>query len=203
VVYDDVQYDKHGWRNRNRIKTPHGVQWLTVPVLTRGQNKPANKDVLIDNTTNWRRKHLAAIQGNYAKAAFFREYIGCLEEIYSREWKLLMDLDVTLVVRLAEWLGLKREIRYASDLGIPGAGTERLVAICRALGAARFYEGAAGKDYMQESLFADAGIALEYQDYRHPVYGQLHGDFVPYLSAIDVLFNHGPESLRIIKGGEK
>src|SRR5438105_3134011 len=90
VVYDDVQYDKHSWRNRNRIKTPQGPLWLTVPVLTRGQNKPTNRDIAIDNSTDWPRKHLQTIRQNYTRAKFFDDYIGLVEQIYSRAWSFLI-----------------------------------------------------------------------------------------------------------------
>lgn len=197
VVYDDVQYDKHSWRNRNRIKTAHGVQWLTVPVATHGKNKPLNSEVQIAGQ-DWRRKHLATIRQQYAKSPFFERYIGVFEDLYGREWTNLLELNHAAMLSLADALGLTREIRFASTLGIGGAGAPRLIEICRALGAARCYEGAAGRNYIDDALFASAGIELEYQDYRHPEYPQLHGPFEPFLSVIDLLFNCGPESLEIL-----
>lgn len=198
VLYDDVQYDKHGWRNRNRIKTPAGAQWLTVPVLTHGQGKPTNREIRIDDRQAWGRKHLQALRVNYAKAPAFGEVVQRLEGVLLRPWERLFDLNYALLEAACDLLGLQRDIRLSSQMGIPGDKTERLVAICRALGADRYLTGAAAKDYLDERQFAENGIQVEYHRYRHPVYQQLHGAFVPYLSVVDVLMNHGRESWKIL-----
>ena len=198
VLFDDVQYDKHGWRNRNRIKTPHGPQWLTVPVLTHGQEKPTNREVLIDSRAPWGRKHLQALRLHYRKAPAFQEVFPHLEALLSQEWTRLLDLNCAGLHVLGDLLGLKRDIRLSSELGVPGAKTERLVAVCKALGADAYLTGDAAKAYLDESRFVEAGIRLEYHGYRHPTYRQLHGDSVPYLSVVDLLMNHGQESLDIL-----
>jgi hypothetical protein len=198
VVYDDVQYDKHSWRNRNRIKTAQGVQWLTVPVATHGKNKPLVRDVRIANEQDWRRKHLSSIRQQYAKAPFFDRYIGVFEDLYAREWTRLLELNHAFLLALCGALGLERDTRFSSDLAVPGASAERLIGICRTLGAACFYEGAAGRDYIDNNTFVAAGLTIQYQDYRHPEYPQLHGPFQPFLSVIDLLFNCGPDSLEIL-----
>lgn len=196
VIYDDVQYDKNGWRNRNRIKTASGAQWLTVPVIVKG--KPKISEVLIDNTKNWSKKHLQAIKTNYAKAPNFTQCFSLLVEILEKKWDRLVDLDVILIKKMAEILGLKREIVLSSELGITGGRIDRLIKICQYFKADVFYEGAAGKNYINEKDFLDAGIKIEFQDYQHPIYKQLFGDFIPYLSIIDLLFNEGDKSLEII-----
>jgi hypothetical protein len=198
VLYDDVQYDKHSWRNRNRIKTLQGIQWLTVPVLTKGQNWPTNRVVRIDNAIDWRKKHRLSIRQNYGKAPYFSDYFGIFDDLYYRPWDSLLELNMTFLNAVCDMLGLKRETVFSSDLGVKGDTVERLIAICNQLGANVFYEGAAGRDYIDDELFARAGIKLEYQDYRHPVYHQLYGDFVPYMSVVDLLFNCGPKSLEIL-----
>lgn len=199
VVYDDVQYDKNGWRNRNRIKTPQGPQWLTVPVLTKGRNFPLNREVEINDTSAWRTKHLKAIVQNYRKAPFFDQTIGPVEGVLGRRWTFLIDLAMLFTDMLMKQLGLDRKIYLSSDLKIPKLGkTERLVEICRYFGADTFLEGDAGRDYIDEALFERMRIRLEYHSYRHPVYSQLHGEFVPYMSVIDLLFNHGRDSLAIL-----
>lgn len=198
VVYDDVQYDKGSWRNRNRIKTANGVQWLTVPVLTKGRKMPSIKEVRINNESNWRRKHLESLVQAYGKTRYFDEYIKGFEHAYGREWELLIDLDMYFINYLAECLGCKTRLEYASNLGVDGIKTERLVRICQALGSTEYFQGAAGRNYIDERLFFEVGIRLRYQDYVHPEYEQLYGEFVPYLSAVDLLFNHGPESLGIL-----
>lgn len=198
VIYDDVQYDKHGWRNRNRIKTAQGMQWLTVPVLTMGQDNPLVKEVLINNKVDWRRTHLKTIKQNYSRAPFLNTYFGMFEEIYSKEWKYLIDIDMTFIFTLMEELGLTTKIKFSSSLGIMGKSTQRVIDICLYLKASEYLSGDAAKDYLDESLFFQNDIKLEYHHYQHPVYNQLYGEFIPYLSVIDLLFNHGNESLDIL-----
>jgi hypothetical protein len=157
VYYDDVQYDKHGWRNRNRIKTQNGAQWLTVPVRHGGGDGfPRIMDVGIDNRTPWARKHLASMRQAYARAPF---------------------LD-----------------RYSSALGIGGERSARLVGICARFGASTYVSGDSAAAYLDVDLFRQQGIEVEWQRYTHPTYAQLHGDFIPYLSAIDLLFNCGDQA---------
>ena len=198
VFYDDVQFDKESWRNRNRIKGPCGAQWLSVPVLTSGQNWPSNRDVRIDNSAPWRRKHLRSLEQHYARAPYFADYIPMFSELYERTWTYLIDLNVAAFYLMAEMIGIRRPIRFSSELQVGGGKVERLVNICRAIGADAFYEGAAGRAYIDHETFARGGVRLEYQEYRHPEYPQLHPPFVPYLSAVDLLFNCGPKSLEIL-----
>lgn len=198
VVYDEVQFDKESWRNRNRIKTASGPQWLTVPVLTSGHHRPSNRDIRIDNATPWRRTHLRSLEQHYARAPHLADYLPVLSSILSRSWSHLIDLNLATFDALSQALGIRREIRLSSDLRVTGDRIERLVGICQAVGATTFYEGAAGRDYLDARPFAAAGVALEYQDYRHPEYPQQHPPFLPYLSAVDLLFNCGPKSLEIL-----
>lgn len=203
VIYDDVQYDKEGWRNRNRIKTANGIQWLTVPVHVKLSDMPLIKDVKIDNKENWRKKHLLSIKHSYSKARFYKEHIGIFEEAYSMDWEYLVDIDMHFILKLADSLGMvaKKIVRSSGiEAGRGGDRIERLINICKAFGADVFYEGASGRSYIDNSAFAVHGIKVEYQDYKHPVYKQLYGDFVPYLSVVDLLLNHGKDSLNIIMG---
>lgn len=199
VLYDDVQYDKHSWRNRNRIKTANGVQWLTVPVSVSLADLPRIKEVRIDNSTNWRKKHLQSIRQNYSKAPFYRSCISLFEETYATDWELLVDLDLRFLEQLATYLGISTRLVRSSTLGITEEGRlGRLVGICRILNADTFYEGAAGRDYLDTEYFTGQGINVEFQNYVHPIYHQLYGDFIPYLSVVDLLFNHGEKSLSIL-----
>lgn len=199
VLYDDVQYDKEGWRNRNRIKTANGVQWLTVPVLVRFLDHPLITEIRINNEVNWRKKHLASVKQSYGKAAFFEEYYELFEEAYSRDWNFLIDLDLYFIMKLAECLDMKeKKILRSSDLPIKGGQIERLIHLCKHFGADTFYEGAAGRNYIDEGAFLKEGVRVEFQDYDHPIYSQLYGEFIPNLSVIDLLFNHGKESLSIL-----
>jgi hypothetical protein len=198
VLYDDVQFEKHSWRNRNRIKTQAGPCWLSVPVLTHGQNRPCNNEILIDNSRLWRKKHFEAIRQSYCQARYFHEIIDVFAVLYAREYRRLLDVNVAFFEEINKLLGLERPVCFASELGVTGSAVERLVGICGTLGATRFYEGAAGQNYIDALDFEQAGIELIYQDYRHPIYPQLHGAFVPYLSVVDLLFNCGPKSLEIL-----
>lgn len=199
VIYDDVQYDKHSWRNRNRIKTPKGAHWLTVPVLLKFDEHPLINEVRIDNGGNWRKKHLFTIGQSYSKAPFYRQYLPFFEEAYARDWEYLIDLDIYFIIRIAESLGIETSrIIKSSPMAITGDRIGRLIAICKRLKADTFYEGASGKNYIDEERFLAEGIRVVFQDYRHPVYPQLYGEFIPHLSIIDLLFNHGEKSLSIV-----
>jgi len=203
VIYDDVQFDKHGWRNRNRIKTPQGVQWLTVPVLTKGKNFPLNRDIEINNGVSWQDKHLKSLMQNYSKAPCFEPFFGSIQDILRKPYKFLIDLNMDLISAIRRYLQIADEIHFASQLGVPKSGkTERLIELCRHFGADRFLEGDAGKNYIDESLFEAHGILLEYHRYHHPVYRQLYGEFVPFLSIVDLLFNYGDAALRILVNQE-
>jgi hypothetical protein len=204
VLYDDVQHDKEGWRNRNRIKTVNGVQWLTVPALVKFSDRPLITDIRINNEVNWRKKHLTSVKQNYAKAPFYKDYIEVFEEAYAREWDLLIDIDLYFIMKLAECLGMgEKTILRSSTIQIKGERIEKLIQICKRFGADTFYEGAAGRNYIDEGAFLKHGIRVEFQDYQHPIYHQLYGDFIPHLSVIDLLFNHGRESLSILTNQNK
>ncbi|MEQ1575771.1 MAG: WbqC family protein [Vicinamibacterales bacterium] len=202
VVYDDVQYDTHGWRNRNRIKTANGPIWLTVPVRHSGLGQPRILDIEIDRRTPWARKHLASIRQSYAAAPYLRTCMPALEELLQRPWTHLVDLDLALVDLLAGWLGLTRRIERASRLGIEGGQNQRLLNICRHFGATTYVSGDAARDYLDVPLFEQHSIAVEWQSFEHPVYPQLHGAFVPYLSALDLVLNCGDDAGRVLERGK-
>lgn len=203
VIYDDVQYDKHGWRNRNRIKGPRGPEWLTAPVVAKGGPKLINQ-VEIDSTQpRWARKHLAALRQHYGKAPYFKDYFPALEETLSRKWRRLVELDMEIIKMMARWLGLRSELLLSSELGIPRSDpNKRLVDILHRLDGKVFYEGAAGKNYLNLDMFRRNGLQVVFQDYQPRPYPQQYQDqgFVPFLSAIDLLFNCGPESPRYLPG---
>jgi len=208
LVCDELNYEKYSWRNRNRIKTSNGAGWLTVPVEKTGVNQKAIKDVRIDYGRDWGRKHWLSLRRFYGNAPFFGDHAGYLETVYKKRYELLAELDRELIIYLLSAVGIKTKVVFQSDLGLEEkfqrtAGrdaTDRLVFFCREFGAEAFYEGAAGKNYIDETRVREAGIDLIYQDYVHPVYPQLHGEFIPYLSVVDLLFNCGNESLDILAG---
>jgi hypothetical protein len=207
VYYDDVQFDKHGWRNRNRVKGPDGApHWLTVPVLHSGRNWPSILEVEIDNRTPWARKHAGTLRQFYWRAPFLDRYLPALEEMLERRWTLLVDLDLAVTHLLCGWLGIECRTLRASELGIPGKQSERLLALCQHVGARRYLSGDSARNYLDMDLFTRYGVEVEWQNYIHPTYPQQHGDFMPYLSVVDLLFNCGEDSLAILghtEGGER
>lgn len=200
VLYDDVQYDKNGWRNRNRIKTAQGPLWLTVPVLTRGRKTQKINEVVIDSKENWPKKHLRALETNYSPAPYFKDYFPPFESILSKKWERLADLCVCLIKKISELLEIRTPLFRSSELNVTGERDERLIKICQKFGAQVFYEGETGKNYIDIEKFKKQGVQVQFQGYRHPVYPQLHGEFISHLSIVDLLFNHGPESLKILAG---
>lgn len=199
VHLDDVQFDKHGWRNRNRIKGPDGPQWLTVPVRISGQEKPRIHEVLIDPTrTNWAAKHLKTLELNYGACPFFSWLYEDLHKLLSSSWTHIVDLDIALIDLLCEKLGLACQFRRSSQMALPEDRCDRLVAICRQLECNHYYAGAASQAYMDLSVFEGAGIEVSFQDYQHPTYPQRYTGFESHLSVIDLMFHRGPESLAVI-----
>jgi WbqC-like protein len=198
VLYDDVQYTRSDWRNRNRVKGPAGPVWLTVPVQR--QFGQTIRDALVDNRGDWARKHRETLRVHYGKSRFFAAHFPFLEDAFARPWERLVDLDLHLIEGLKRALGIDTPTPRSSELGIGGDRLERLLALCRHFGATAYLTGAAAEDYLEPQAFEAAGITLEYQQYEHPVYPQLYGEFVPYLSVVDLLFNCGPESRAILAG---
>ena len=195
---DNVQYKKSEWQNRNRIKTVDGWQWLTKPVLFQFPDNIC--DVRINNAVNWRRKHLQALVTNYGKAPYFSDFIGMFERIYATEWDLLAELNIELIREMMNLLGLEqKETALASGLRLRDDPNDRLIDICRALECDTYLAGTAGADYMDLVRFAEAGIQVVFQEFIHPSYPQLFGNFLPRLSTVDLLFNCGPESLKRIR----
>jgi len=202
VFYDDVQYDKNGWRNRNRIKTPSGPMWLTVPVKSVALSQLI-KDTEIDDTQQWRKKQINTIEQFYKKAPYFQQYFGDFRELLSNSWPNIAELDIAVIKYFAAQLGIVTTLCRSSELDIGGDKNERLINLCRHFNVNRYLTGNAAKTYLATDLFATEGVEVCWQDYFHPEYPQLHGDFVPYLSTLDLLLNCGPDSLEILRGNKR
>jgi WbqC-like protein family len=201
VLLDTVQYEKNGWQNRNRIKTRDGARWLTVPV--HAKFGMAIADVTIDTSQPWPARHLAAISHAYATAPGFAKYRDALAEFYELEWAYLAPLAVASASWLSRALGITTPVRLASELGVTASDpTARLVDLTRAVGGTTYLAGRDGATYLEPRRFADAGIAVLQQRYEHPVYAQLHGEFVPFLSALDLLLTHGDAALSTLRRGD-
>jgi hypothetical protein len=202
VLLDNVQFKKNEWQNRNRIATCQGWQWVTVPVLhDHGQ---AINEVRINPTVDWRSQHRHAIAYNYSKAPFFKEYWPRFEALYQQEWTSLAQLNIAFIQLLVNILGIDTRLVTASTLAITTERTQRLVDICRTLGCDTYIAGAGCADYMDFAVCEAAGFAVEVQDYKHPVYQQVwtgpYLEFQPYMSAVDLVMNHGGSSLDILRG---
>jgi len=203
VFYDDVQFVERSWHRRNKVKMPDGrSMWLSVPIRKRYGQKI--NEARIDTDLEWRRKHWSTIVHAYGRAPFFRQYSASLQEIYEKEWEYLADLDITLVKLISEHLGLTctRFVR-SSGLGVSGQKTDRLINVLKKLGADEYVSGPAAKSYVELDKFEREGIALYWYEFKHPVYPQLHGAFLPYMSIVDLLFNVGDEALSTIRSGEE
>jgi hypothetical protein len=213
ILYDDLWYARDSWRNRNRIKTPFGWCWLTVPVVNKGIGQKTIKDVEISDSTPWRRRHWKTLRTYYGRARYFQCYEDFFAHLYEKPWRYLVDLDLEIILYLARVLGLRTPILLSSQEGFEAEylqtqpaqkdPTGRVAFLCQRLQAERFLEGALGRRFMDVSRLAALGITLEFHDYRHPCYRQLFGAFIPYLSVVDLLFNHGPESLDILTGRKR
>lgn len=201
VLLDDVQFKKNEWQNRNRIKTATGWQWLTVPVLQRSSQRIC--EVRINPTVPWARKHLQALTSNYGSAPFFDLHRPFFEEVYAREWTLLLDLNMATITYLAEALGIRAKLVLASSLPVPPEceATDRLVAICQAVGGDTYLSGVGGRGYLDHTRFEEAGIQVLFQAFRTSPYPQRFGTFVPDLSIVDLLFNCNGDSLHILRQG--
>ncbi len=201
VFLDNVQFKKNEWQNRNKIKTSDGWQWLSVPVIHSFTQKIS--EVEINNTVQWGRKHLNALVTNYSKTPFYKNYIDFFEQTYTQEWIYLVGINIHVIKYCVEALGLSdKKLVLASDLESREGSSERLIDICKQLGGDVYLSGKDGAKYMDLDIFKEEGIEVIFQDYKHPRYDQLYGDFEPFLSVIDLLFNCGPDSLSILKKGE-
>jgi hypothetical protein len=208
-IYDIVKFDKNGWRNRNRIKTPTGPLWLTVPVNS--SNSPLLCDIKIDNRQNWRKKHLKTLELNYSKAPFFENYYQEFKNIINKDHDKLNDLNIEIIKFLSDSFNIKTKIVVTSELPnveelIRLDRIERLIRLCSDSGAKMFYEAAGGKGYITDELnrFKSFGIDVIFQEITASPYNQLYGDFIPKLSSLDLLFNEGGKVGRsiIIQSGE-
>jgi WbqC-like protein family len=198
VWYDDVQFDKNGWRNRNRIKGPKGPLWLTVPVRHKGRALQPINAVEIDDHQSWRRKHLLSVEQLYARAPFCETILPRLAQILNQPWDRLVDLDIAATDWMAGELAIDTPRFRASQLNVEGDRNGRLIDLCRHFRATRYLSGDSARDYLDVGRFQAAGIEVIWHSYQHPSYPQLHGDFVPYLSAVDLLLNVGPTAHTVL-----
>lgn len=202
IFYDDVQYDKHGWRNRNQIKTAQGKQWLTIPVHSKGVTEGIPiRDVRIDWSSPWAKRHLKSLNISYGKAAWFKTYLPILESFYARHDEYLADFTIETTIQLTRELGnTSTRFMRSSDLkGIDGIKTDRLIQILKQVGATHYISGPSARDYIEQSKFEAAEITLEYMEYNYPEYPQLYPPYDPHISILDLLFMMGSEAAQYLE----
>ena len=192
VVLDTVQYvsgTSRCWQNRDKIKTAQGEKWITVSV----QKAPAGKAIkeILLSESNWRMDNLNLIYNSYSKAPYFDEVMPYIRDLYRFECRRLMEFNLKSAEVLMELFGIKIKIELASNLEPVGKSNMLLVDILQKVRADKYLSGVGAKAYFDPAPFAAAGIEVTWQDFKHPVYPQLYGDFIPYLSSIDLLFNCG------------
>lgn len=199
IVLDNIQFNKNGWQNRNRIKSSQGAQLMTVPVFAKDRQRL--DEVKVDSSRNWQQKHWRSIEQAYAKAPFYEMYSPFLKETYAREWDTLNAVNRYMLDGYIEHLGIDTKIHYASDLDVPGEATERLMNLIKAVGGDAYYSGAFALDaYLDRNAVEAAGIGMVLQEWQSPEYPQLHGAYEPDLSIVDLLMNCGPRSLEVLMG---
>ena len=198
ILYDDVQFTSSDWRNRNKIKTRQGVQWLTVPVVKDFGQKIRETRI---NGTVWATKHWKTIAQNYSRAPYFSEVASFIQPLYlERQHELVSDMNRTFLEAINNYLGITTKISWSWDYHLGDGKTERLVDLCRQAGGDEYISGPAAKSYIDEMLFEEAGIKLTWFDYEgYPEYPQLWGEFTHQVTVLDLLFNCGPETPKYMR----
>jgi len=200
VIYDDVQYTRRDWRNRNRIKTRDGVQWLTIPVGVKGHYHSRIREIQVSDA-DWGARHLARLRHAYARAPFLDAYTPVLEDLYlETDTRWLSQINYRFLTTLARLLGIATPLTWSHEYRLADGRTERLLDLCRQTGARRYLSGPTARAYLDEALFEREGIEVVYADYSgYPEYPQLFPPFAHGVSVLDLLLNVGPEAPRYMK----
>ncbi len=200
ILYDDMQYTRRDWRNRNQIKTPQGVQWLTVPVRVKGKYHQRIRETEIDGT-DWAAAHWKALVHNYRRAPHFREIASWLEPLYlEQHFTHISQLNCSFIKAICNYLAIKTVVTSSSDYRLIDGKTERLADLCKQAGGTEYISGPTAKKYIDENIFSDFGIKLSWFDYDgYPEYPQLWGKFTHSVTILDLLFNCGKDSPRYMR----
>ncbi len=197
VFLDDVQFEKNDWDNRNKIKTIDGSAWLTIPVFHKFGTKL--NEIKIDNTQEWNKKHRKTIETNYQKSEYFSKYWEDIELILSKKWEKLIDLNFEFITYFMKKLEITTPTVKSSELKIEKIGSDRLLEICKKLNSDTYLSGELGINYLDEDIFSKNNVDIIYEKFIHPTYKQDHGEFLPNMSIIDILFNEGENAAKILK----
>mgnify|MGYP001240687622 FL=1 len=198
VFLDDVQFVKDRFDSRNQILTKNGKVWLTVP-LKRPVFKKNLNDILISNENYWNLDHLNLIHDAYCNSRFFEMYWDSIKKILQKRWTKLIDLNMELIDYFISILEIETKTAFSSKLKKSLNQSQRLLDICNHFDASCYISGASGKEYLDEKIFNKSGIEIIYENFQHPVYNQLHKPFVENLSILDLLFNEGDNSKKILE----
>lgn len=198
VFYDDVQYTKNDWRNRNRIKTPAGVQWLTVPVL-HGHSAQLINETRLDDAKPWRRKHLGSIEQAYRTAPYFDIYYPAFAKLLAQTYVNIAELNHALTRWLMMQFDIATPVKHSWEFQLTGARGDRLLDLLRQVGTTHYLSGPSARAYLDVPEFARHGIQVEYKAYDYAPYPQLWGKFAGDVSALDLLFNTGPDARKHFK----
>jgi hypothetical protein len=195
ILLDDVQFTRRDWRSRNVIKTPQGLTWLSIPVEVKGRYHQRICDTRVADAS-WARRHWSTIRHNYAKAPCFARYEGVFSSLYLGELPaLLSEINYRFINAVCSVLGIHTPIRWSMDFSVSNDRTDRLIDLCKAVGATRYLSGPTARAYLDENRFRAAGIGVCWMNYAgYPEYPQLHGPFVHGVSILDLLFNVGAEA---------
>jgi hypothetical protein len=195
ILYDDRQYTRRDWRNRNRIKTPQGPRWLTIPVQVKGRYHQRIDETIVADES-WARQHWGTMELNYAGAPFFAEFRAVFEALYlnMREERLSI-INRTFIEAICGVLGIRTPISWSTDYEADEGKSERLISLCGAAGAATYLSGPSAKGYLDEEAFAAAGVSVLYMDYEgYRVYDQRFPPFDHHVTVLDLIFNTGSEA---------
>jgi WbqC-like protein family len=195
ILFDDVQFTKRDWRNRNRIKTPRGPLWLSIPVQVKGRYLQAIKDTVVSDPA-WSRMHWQTIRSNYAKAPFFPQFKDALEDLFlGCDHASLSEVNYRFTAGLCRMLGIGTRLSWSMSYVVSPGKTERLVSLCRQAGATQYVSGPAARSYIDPVRFEEAGITLSFFDYAgYPEYRQLYPPFDHFVSVIDLILHTGADA---------
>jgi hypothetical protein len=203
ILYDDMQYTKRDWRNRNKIKTPQGLLWLSIPVEVKGKYFQKINETKISEK-DWAKKHWQQIKQNYSKAKCFNEYKDIFEELYmTYDEEYLSQINYKFITTINEILGITTKIRWSSEFELIAGQTEKLLGICKDCDADIYISGPAAKDYFDEELAKKENIKVEWMDYSgYKEYEQLQLPFEHGVSILDLIFNEGINATKFMKSFE-
>lgn len=200
ILYDDVQYTRRDWRNRNKIKTPNGLKWLTIPVSVKGKYLQKIKDTTVSDK-DWNKTHLRTLKGSYSKSKHFKDVFPLVEELYkTANYATISEINFHFISGICDYLGIETDIVFSSVFDLSEEKkTDRLIDICRQANATEYISGPLAKNYIDKEKFDQFNIELTWMNYDdYPEYPQLYGNFVHKISILDLLFSCGKDSINFI-----